>query len=100
MKKYLSDTDTGFPNSRGTIRKDVPLLSERLREEGYGTYMLGKWHLAPAHELTPAGPYENWPISRGFERYYGFLGGCTDQYLPELLKVKLEMIKKELLIFS
>lgn len=84
--RNLSDTDTGFPNSRGTIRKDVPLLSERLREEGYGTYMLGKWHLAPAHELTPAGPYENWPISRGFERYYGFLGGCTDQYLPELVQ--------------
>ena len=84
--RNLSDTDTGFPNSRGVVNKKFPFLSERLRKKGYGTYMIGKWHLAPAHELTPAGPYENWPIKRGFDRYYGFLGGCTDQYLPELVQ--------------
>jgi arylsulfatase A-like enzyme len=82
--RFLADTDTGFPNSRGSIRSDVPLLPQILREHGYGTYLVGKWHLAPLHEITPAGPYQNWPLARGFDRYYGFLDGCTDQYEPEL----------------
>lgn len=84
--RFLADTDTGFPNSRGSIRRDVPLLPEVLRGEGYGTYLVGKWHLAPLHEITPAGPYGNWPLARGFDRYYGFLDGCTDQYEPELFE--------------
>lgn len=84
--RNLADTDTGFPSGRGVVRADVPLLPELLRARGYGTYMVGKWHLAPAHEITPAGPYANWPTSRGFDRYYGFLSGCTDQYTPELVQ--------------
>lgn len=84
--RCLADNDTGFPNARGAVRADVPLLSDLLREEGYGTYMVGKWHLAPSQDLTPAGPHRNWPLARGFDRYYGFLGGCTDQYAPELIQ--------------
>ncbi len=82
--RFLADTDTGFPNSRGSIRDGAPLLPKALRQQGYGTYLVGKWHLAPLHELTPAGPYQNWPLALGFDRYYGFLDGCTDQYEPEL----------------
>ncbi|MHB1613819.1 MAG: arylsulfatase [Actinomycetes bacterium] len=82
--RFLADTDTGFPNSRGRIRPDVPMLPQHLHREGYGTYLVGKWHLTPSHEITPAGPYDNWPLSRGFEKFYGFVDGCTDQYLPEL----------------
>lgn len=82
--RFLSDTDTGFPNSRGSIDSGVPLLPALLREQGYGTYMVGKWHLTPAHEISPAGPHHNWPLHRGFDRFYGFLPGCTDQYAPEL----------------
>jgi len=84
--RCLADTDTGFPNGRGVVRSDVPLLPELLRKQGFGTYLVGKWHLAPAHEITPAGPYGNWPVARGFDRFYGFLGGCTDQYHPELIQ--------------
>ncbi|MFJ5954455.1 arylsulfatase [Paenarthrobacter sp. NPDC092416] len=83
--RFLADADTGFPNSRGCVRPDVPLLPEVLRSKGYGTYLAGKWHLAPLNELTPAGPFHNWPLSRGFDRFYGFLDGCTDQYSPELV---------------
>lgn len=82
--RFLADTDTGFPNSRGSIRADVPLLPSILGRSGYASYLVGKWHLAPLHEVTPAGPYQNWPLQRGFDRYYGFLDGCTDQYEPEL----------------
>ncbi|KUL55383.1 hypothetical protein ADL22_00350 [Streptomyces sp. NRRL F-4489] len=82
--RFLADTDTGFPNSRGRVDPDVPMLPELLRAQGYGTYLVGKWHLAPLHEVTPAGPHHNWPLGRGFDRFYGFLDGCTDQYAPEL----------------
>lgn len=81
---FLADTDTGFPNSRGQVARDIPLLPETLREAGAGTYLVGKWHLAPTHEITPVGPHHNWPLGRGFEHFFGFLEGCTDQYLPEL----------------
>lgn len=53
--RCLADTDTGFPNSRGAIHADVPLMPQMLRDDGYGTYMVGKWHLTPAHEVTPPG---------------------------------------------
>ncbi|MGH7736914.1 MAG: arylsulfatase [Candidatus Tyrphobacter sp.] len=84
--RFLSDTDTGFPNSRGRVDRSVPMLPKMLRDRGYGTYLAGKWHLTPAHEITPAGPFEDWPLGRGFDRFYGFLGGCVDQYSPELCR--------------
>jgi arylsulfatase len=60
-------------------------LSEILLEKGYNTYAIGKWHLTPGHCVSAAGPYDRWPLGRGFERYYGFLGGDTHQYYPELV---------------
>jgi arylsulfatase len=61
------------------------MLSEMLLQNGYGTFALGKWHLTPADQASAAGPYDRWPLGRGFERYYGFLGGDTHQYYPELV---------------
>ncbi len=84
--RFLADTDTGFPNSRGRIDPNVPTMPSLLRHEGYGTYMVGKWHLAPRHEVTPAGPHGDWPLGRGFDKFYGFLDGATDQYAPELVQ--------------
>ena len=84
--RFLADADTGFPNARGCVRQDVPMLPEVLRSHGYGTYMVGKWHLTPLHEITPAGPVQNWPLALGFDKYYGFLDGCTDQYSPQLFQ--------------
>lgn len=81
---FLADTDTGFDRARGRIDRDVPLLPALLRDAGYGTYLVGKWHLAPHHEITPVGPFHNWPLARGFNRFYGFLDGCTDQISPEI----------------
>ncbi|MFG2431153.1 arylsulfatase [Streptomyces sp. NPDC048590] len=84
--RFIADTDTGFDNSRGRIDPAVPLLPDHLRPHGYGSYQVGKWHLAPGHEITPAGPYDNWPLRRGFDRFYGFMGGATDQRAPELFE--------------
>lgn len=82
--RCLADTDTGFPNGRGSIPASIPMFPALLRDRGFATLQVGKWHLTPAHEVTAAGPYQNWPLARGFDRFYGILGGCTDQYAPEL----------------
>ncbi|WP_281242099.1 arylsulfatase [Ruania alba] len=82
--RFLADLDTGYQNSRGRVDPDVTTLPAALRERSYGTYLVGKWHLTPAHEITPSGPYQNWPLAKGFDRFYGFLDGCTDQHTPEL----------------
>ena len=75
---------TGFPGSDGYIPFENGFLSEILKENGYNTYCIGKWHLAPEETMSAAGPYDWWPLGRGFERYYGFLGGDTHNYYPEL----------------
>lgn len=83
--RAISNFDTGFPNMRGAIPRSAATLAEILREQGFGTYMVGKWHLAPMHETGPAGPFHNWPLARGFDHFYGFLQGETDQFRPELV---------------
>lgn len=84
--RFLAALDTGFDNSRGRVDPAIPMVPARLRERGYGTYLVGKWHLAPKHHTTPAGPFTHWPLARGYDRFYGFMDGCTDQYLPELVQ--------------
>jgi arylsulfatase len=80
----VSNFDTGFPNMRGSITPRAATLAELLREHGYATFAAGKWHLAPMTECSAAGPHDNWPLQKGFDRFYGFLQGETDQYYPEL----------------
>ncbi len=76
--------DIGFPSRRALVSRNAGTLAEILREEGYSTYALGKWHLNPAEHNSAAGPRHGWPLQRGFDRFYGFLPGATDQYYPEL----------------
>nr|WP_323184556.1 arylsulfatase [Streptomyces sp. NBC_00199] len=56
-----------------------------LLQHGYNTYMVGKWHLMPSEQESAAGPYDRWPLGRGFERFYGFLGGDSSQWYPDLV---------------
>lgn len=84
--RFLAVADSGFANNRGRLPAGIDTVPGLLRDHGYGTYLVGKWHLAPQEELTPAGPYQNWPLARGFERFYGFLGGASDQFAPELYR--------------
>lgn len=81
---YLSHVDDGFPGYRGRVSPRAATLAEMLVDNGYNTMAVGKWHLAPMDQTTAAGPYDQWPLGRGFERYYGFLEGLTDHYYPEL----------------
>jgi arylsulfatase len=75
----------GFPGYNATIPKENGFLSEILVRNGYATYAVGKWHLTPGSEMTMGSPRDRWPLGRGFERYYGFMGGETDQYRPDLV---------------
>ena len=81
----ITEGSTGYPGGNGNIPFENGMLSEMLLQHGYNTFALGKWHLTPADQASAAGPYSRWPLGRGFERYYGFLGGDTSQYYPELV---------------
>jgi arylsulfatase A-like enzyme len=81
----IAEATTGFPGSNGHIPFECATIAEVLGEQGWSTYMLGKWHLCPADELSMASTKRNWPVGRGFERYYGFLGGETNQWYPDLV---------------
>jgi len=80
----VSNWRTGFPNQLGHISDHAATIAEVLKAEGYGTYCVGKWHLAPTQDISAAGPFDQWPLARGFDRFYGFLEGETDQFHPEL----------------
>jgi arylsulfatase A-like enzyme len=82
----VSNWDTGFPGFRGRIARSAATLAEMLRPVGYNSYAVGKWHLAPTDEMTPVGPYEHWPLQRGFDRFYGFMDGATDHWTPDLVE--------------
>lgn len=82
---YLSNVDSGYPGYRGRITDRAATVAEVLRAGGYATLCVGKWHLAPIEHTTAAGPYDQWPLSRGFDRYYGFLDALVDQYHPDLV---------------
>ncbi len=82
--RAISNWNTGYPNMRGGISPRAATIAELLRTHGYATYAAGKWHLAPMEETSAAGPHHNWPLQKGFDRFYGFLQGETDQFHPEL----------------
>jgi arylsulfatase len=81
----IVEFSSGFPGYDATIPSENGFISEILVRHGYATYAVGKWHLAPAHEMAPGGPRDHWPLQKGFERFYGFLAGETDQYRPDLV---------------
>jgi arylsulfatase A-like enzyme len=81
----INEVATGYPGYNGSIPFENGFLSEMLLAHGYNTYMVGKWHLMPSEYESAAGPYDRWPLGRGFERFYGFLGGDTSQWTPDLI---------------
>jgi arylsulfatase len=82
---FLSDVPIGFPGYDGKIPRSAATLPRILRDTGYSTFAVGKWHLTPRWEHSASGPFERWPLGLGFERYYGFLAGDTNQWTPALV---------------
>ena len=83
--RSVSNFTTGFPNQLGHIADNAGTIAEVLQAAGFVTLCAGKWHLAPTSNTSAAGPFNQWPLARGFDRFYGFLEGETDQFHPELV---------------
>ena len=81
----IADRTSGFPGYNAEMSHEDGMISEILVRNGYSTFCVGKWHLTPPHEQQMGARRWRWPLGRGFERYYGFLGGETDQYYPDLV---------------
>ena len=80
------ENNSGVPNALGGINPQYATLAEILKEYDYRTMAIGKWHLAPASERTDSGPFNNWPLGKGFDTYYGFLDADMDQWNPVLTR--------------
>lgn len=83
--RSVSNFSSGYPHMRGHVSHHAATTAEVLRDEGYATFCVGKWHLCPMEDASAAGPFEHWPLQRGFDRFYGFMEGETDQFHPELV---------------
>jgi arylsulfatase A-like enzyme len=82
----IAEWSCGFPGYEGQITHRAATLAEILRDQGYNTMCVGKWHLTPLEAMNAAGPMDQWPTGRGFERWYGFHGALGDQWYPEMFE--------------
>ena len=82
----VANMASGFPAMTGEITHNAATMAEVLKSNGYGTWAVGKWHLVNMEDASSVGPFDNWPTQRGFDRFYGFLQGETDQFTPELTR--------------
>jgi arylsulfatase len=78
----ITEVATAFPGNTGVRPNAIAPLAETLRLNGYGTALFGKYHEAPTWEISPVGPFDRWPTHSGFDKFYGFLGGETNQWAP------------------
>jgi arylsulfatase A-like enzyme len=82
----ISEQATGYPGYNSIIGPENATVGEILRENGYATSWFGKNHNTPAYQYSAAGPFTQWPIGMGFDYFYGFMGGETDQWTPYLFR--------------
>lgn len=82
----VEELATGFPGYTTILPKSAATVAEVLRQNGYSTAAFGKWHNTPDYETSAAGPFDRWPTQLGFEYFYGFLGGDTNQWSPALVE--------------
>jgi arylsulfatase len=78
----IMETATAYPGNTGALPNSVAPLAEMLRLNGYSTAAFGKWHETAAWETSVSGPFDRWPTHQGFDKFYGFIGGETDQWAP------------------
>jgi len=81
---FITEMATALPGATGQIPSATAPLAETLRLNGYATAAFGKWHETAAWEASVAGPFDRWPTRQGFDKFYGFLGGETNQWAPYL----------------
>ncbi|QDU37495.1 Arylsulfatase [Maioricimonas rarisocia] len=80
----ITEVATAFPGATGQLPNDVATIGEMLRLNGYSTGAFGKWHETAVWEISPSGPMTRWPNQVGFDEFYGFMGGETNQWAPSI----------------
>jgi arylsulfatase len=79
---FITELATGMPGNTGQIPNSTAPLAETLRLNGYSTAAFGKWHETASWEISVSGPFDRWPMRQGFDKFYGFFGGETNQWAP------------------
>ncbi|MGE4430358.1 MAG: arylsulfatase [Sphingobium sp.] len=82
----VTNAPSGYEGYTSIIPESAGTIAEMLKQHGYMTAAIGKWHLTPEWEESQAGPFDRWPTQMGFEYYYGFIGADTDQFAPSLMQ--------------
>ncbi len=82
----ITETSSGFPGSCGRIPAQCATIGEVLQDNGWSTFWLGKNHNVPETDVSPGASRKEWPLQKGFDRYYGFIGGETSQWYPDLVE--------------
>jgi arylsulfatase A-like enzyme len=82
---FLSDIPLAYPGYTARLPRSAAALPRLLRDAGYSTLAVGKWHLTPRWQRSAAGPFDTWPLGTGFERHYGFLQGDANHWAPNLV---------------
>ena len=80
----IAEVATAFPGNTGVRPNAITPLAETLRLNGYGTAAFGKYHETPPWEVSPVGPFDRWPTRSGFDKFYGFVTGETNQWAPSI----------------
>ncbi len=82
----ITEGANGFPGASGQLPAQCATVAQILQDAGWGTYWLGKDHNVPEQDVAPGGSRKQWPLQQGFDRFYGFLGGETNQWYPDLVE--------------
>ena len=85
----ITELSTGFPGYNGIWPREAASVARVLQENGYSTGVWGKWHNTPDWDTSPIGPFNRWPSGLGFQYFYGFQGGETSQWEPQLFRNEL-----------
>ena len=91
----VMEVATGFPGNQGERPDNAKYVAETLRQNGYSTAAFGKWHETPTWEVSVSGPWFRWPTNSGFDKFYGFIGGETNQWDPIIYDGITKMQKKD-----
>jgi len=82
----ITEASNGFPGAAGRLPAECCTIGQVLQENGYSTYWLGKDHNVPEEDISSGGSKSEWPLAKGFDRFYGFLGGETNNWYPDLVE--------------
>ena len=91
----VMEVATGFYGNQGERPDNAKYVAETLRQNGYSTAAFGKWHETPTWEVSVSGPYFRWPTNSGFDKFYGFIGGETNQWDPVIFDGVTKVSKKD-----